>query len=745
MSAIFGERLTFRQGDGSTVELVVYGDEFRARYETASGYTAVFDPDRATWCYALLASGRFVSSGVPVDKPPAPGLRRHLKESDAVRAEQARLRMQTLRPRTPEVAGVARVFGSNRGLLPGRRLSEGTVTGLTVLVEFADVTSTVAAADVTAMLNEPGYSRNGNAGSVRDFFLDASGGKLDYTNVVVGPVRLPQPQAHYVENSLLQPALQAAVTELGVDLRAFDSRGDGVVDAVNILYAGRTVYQGELWPHNGERRLTFGTVRTNLYMLTSMGRSPVDLSIGTFCHESGHLLCRFPDLYDYGERDGDLEESSGLGAFCLMGSGNHLGGGRRPAAICAYLRDLVDWYDERVLVNSPGTYTAVAGDARRVLKYETPRPNEYFLVENRTARGRDSALPASGLAVYHCDTLGSNEWEEGTRERHYQVALLQADGHRDLEHNGNLGDATDLYGAVAGLALSDATTPSSRMWDGTDSGLWISEITAPGPEIRFRTGTPTVPVPGPGTTTVADLLIPDADPAGARSTLEVSASGLLTGLRVAVDILHPYVGDLRVTLASPSGAEVLLRDRTGGDADDVRDVLDSDDAGSPLASFLGTPAAGVWTLHVVDAVRRDTGRLDRWSLWPRTRPEDAPIDAESRPGRAIPDADPVGIDDTITITATGTVRRVRVDVEIRHPFVGDLTVDLMPPSGPAVALHARAGGSRDDLVAAFDAATTPALGGLVGTPVAGPWTLRVRDTARADVGRLERWALHLER
>ncbi|MHB1063110.1 MAG: M6 family metalloprotease domain-containing protein [Georgenia sp.] len=744
MSAIFGERLTFPQGDGTTVELVVYGDEMRARYETPAGCTAVFDADRALWCYALLAVGHLVSSGVPVTKPVPPGVRMHLKESPGVRAAAIRARHDTLRPRPPEVPGLTRTFGANRGLLPGRRVSAGQVRGLTVLVQFADLASTVTSADVAAMLNDEGYRRNGNSGSVRDYFLAMSAGKLDYRNVVVGPVTLPMPQAHYVANSLVQPALTAAVNDLGVNLADFDSRGEGVVDAVNFLYAGRTLYQGELWPHNAERRLTFGNVRTNFYMLTSMGRSPVDLSIGTICHESGHLLCRFPDLYDYGERDGDLEESSGIGYYCLMGAGNHLGGGRQPSAVCAYLRDLVAWYDEHVSLASPAQYTVAAGESRRVHKYDTPRPNEYFLVENRTATGQDAALPASGLAVYHCDTLGSNEWEDGTRERHYQVALLQSDGHLDLEHGSNLGDATDLYGADPGVALADSTTPSSRMWDGTGSGLVISAVTGPGATISFRTGLlPTAPAST--AETVADLLIPDDDPDGARSILELAAPGVLTGLTVEVDLIHPWIGDLTATLIDPGGTEAVLRTRTGGSADDLHARYDSDAPGSPLATLVGRPAAGAWMLHVVDHVRRDTGRLDRWRIEARTAPADGPVEVRSLPGTAIPDASPAGIEDRIDVAEGGTVRTVRVEVEIRHTFVGDLTVDLVPPAGPVVVLRERTGGAADDLRATFDMTTTPGLATLAGTPVRGAWVLRVRDTARHDTGVLERWALSIGR
>ena len=52
------------------------------------------------------------------------------------------------------------------------------------------------------------------------------------------------------------------------------------------------------------------------------------------------------------------------------------------------------------------------------MKYRTDKANEYFIVEHRTRKDLDAHLPASGLAVYHCGILGSNEWEDGTRNRH---------------------------------------------------------------------------------------------------------------------------------------------------------------------------------------------------------------------------------------------------------------------------------------------------------------------------------------
>jgi hypothetical protein len=89
MSAIFGEKLALGQRNGPDVELIVFGDEFYARYESPDGYAAVYDEERGLFCYALLVDGAFVSSAIPVSAPPAPGAVLHGKESDAVRRSKS--------------------------------------------------------------------------------------------------------------------------------------------------------------------------------------------------------------------------------------------------------------------------------------------------------------------------------------------------------------------------------------------------------------------------------------------------------------------------------------------------------------------------------------------------------------------------------------------------------------------------------------------------------------------------------
>ena len=68
-------------------------------------------------------------------------------------------------------------------------------------------------------------------------------------------------------------------------------------------------------------------------------------------------------------------------------------------------------------------------------------------------------LPAGGLLIWHVDE--SQETNED--ENHYLVALLQADGSRDLENDWNRGDGGDPYPGWSGnTALTSRTSHSIR-------------------------------------------------------------------------------------------------------------------------------------------------------------------------------------------------------------------------------------------------------------------------------------------
>jgi M6 family metalloprotease-like protein len=746
MSAIFGEKLIFGQHNGPDLELKVYGDEFYARYEALNGYTVVYDLDQGRYCYAVIEDGRFISSGTPVSKPVPYGIRRHLREHGAIRNEKFRKQYEILRPRIAPLSAssnVMRTYGPNSGLLEGRQVAHGDVCGLTILVEFDNLHTNITDEDVDALLNDENYRGNGNFCSVNEYYKLMSNGKFNYTNKVVGPVRLSRRQSYYINNLLLQEALQIAIEEFNLDLAEFDSTGAGIVDAISLMYAGRSLYAGMLWPHNFYQEMFFGNYRTYFYTIQSLGRNRVDLSIGTFAHESGHMLCRFPDLYDYGERDEDFEESSGLGEYCLMSYGNHLGGGKRPSPICAYLRDLVGWCDNEVNLNNPGQYEAKHGDYRTVMRFSTDRAHEYFLVENRNQDGLDQYLPDSGLAIYHCDTRGSNEYQDGTPDNHYQCALIQADGRFDLENTVRGGDDGDLYESVQGIALSDETVPDSKEWDGSDSGLSISDIGPSGVTIPFQIGgeiceniiTRSV---------VADLIIPDDNPAGVHSEISIDDAGTLLNIKVEVQITHTYRGDLRVQLEAPSGKTVTLHSNQGGHLDNLHLSLDSKNF-LQLAVLAGESIKGKWKLHVSDLLRDDVGRLDTWGLTIEYQSPDQISIGEANPRITIPDDNSNGVQSSILIADTGNVKGLSVEVDISHTYKGDVQIELIAPSGQRALLRSSNRESGRDILETYSETSTASLGALIGEETKGDWVLHVRDLVFYDEGILNRWAIMIRR
>jgi hypothetical protein len=268
---------------------------------------------------------------------------------------------------------------------------------------------------------------------------------------------------------------------------------------------------------------------------------------------------------------------------------------------------LAGWYDEVVDLSKSQTVACSHGEYGKIYLYPTELPNEYFLVENRTQNGLDGALPASGLAIYHCDILGSNEWQGGTADEHYQVGLLQADGHLDLENNRNNGDSTDLFGEVSGVALSSDTSPSTLMWDGSASGLVISDISAPGQEMTFQVGENDQPQ----LVAENDAISVDIELQPGRqhqSTMKFSMKRDANDRQVAVEIEGFSAEDAAIafSLEGPAGVVVHLGtvEATAGDFKAELTPERSDDPGKPTLFSKGT-----WKLVASTSNGIPAGRL----------------------------------------------------------------------------------------------------------------------------------------
>jgi hypothetical protein len=111
---------------------------------------------------------------------------------------------------------------------------------------------------------------------------------------------------------------------------------------------------------------------------------------------------------------------------------------------------------------------------------------EYTIVENRQKTGRDTFIPDAGLAIWHVDETGSNSNQQMTAAMHYECSLVQADNRADLEKNANTGDSEDLYASPNNTQFSDSTSPSAKWWDGGNSGLNVTGVSASGATMTFN-------------------------------------------------------------------------------------------------------------------------------------------------------------------------------------------------------------------------------------------------------------------
>ncbi|MFF5704846.1 M4 family metallopeptidase [Streptomyces sp. NPDC012794] len=98
-----------------------------------------------------------------------------------------------------------------------------------------------------------------------------------------------------------------------------------------------------------------------------------------------------------------------------------------------------------------------------------------------------------------------------------------------------------------------------------------------------------------------------ADNATVDSPITVTRTGNAPStLKVDVNIVHTYIGDLKVDLVAPDGTLYNLHNRAGGSADNI--------VKSFTVNASSEVAQGVWKLRVNDNANLDTGKIDSWKL-----------------------------------------------------------------------------------------------------------------------------------
>ena len=360
-----------RQSDGTTITVILRGDEHINWYTTLDGVLLVQAADNSYYVGKVTKDGRLIAT-------------QQLAHEAAWRSstETNLIRKQDKDKFYSYVSKVAEQSENSYNNSPLTRVTvdsghggvpyfphTGSPKALVILAEFADTTFTIQNTKqvfTNYLMNEghfteTAYAQNRNYKGVRGYFKDCSYGQFTPTFDVVGPVKLPKPQTYYGAGNdnitdLMTDACNAVDNE--VDFSQYDANGDGLVDLVYIIYAGHSAnYRGnastDIWPKSGTTILskTFDGKSIRRYGVSNelAGRENKKKEketingIGLFCHEFSHTL-GLPDIYAYGEgNDAVDQDNQGMEFWDLMDGGTEVQLGRVPSPYLAWEREAMGW------------------------------------------------------------------------------------------------------------------------------------------------------------------------------------------------------------------------------------------------------------------------------------------------------------------------------------------------------------------------------------------------------------------
>ncbi len=321
-----GQMATLTLADGTQVVAELRGDEFGHYYEAADG--RVFVESATADVYEETDKSIIINKA---------NTRRTAR--NAKRAERRNARHE-------EFGVPASYTGSKKGII--------------ILVNFADKTFNAAndQAYFNNIVNTEGFNDGKFNGSVHDYFTSQSNGKFDLTFDVVGPVTVAHDYAYYGQNDSqgddLRP--QEMIVEAcnlvndQVDFNDYDWNGDGEVDQVYVIYAGKGEADGggsnTVYPHEWELSATYSDfdidgVHIDTYACgPELNGSGQINGLGTICHEFSHCL-GLPDFYDTRPSGRNF----GMDTWSLMDYGCYNNDGYTPCNYTGYERMFCGWVE----------------------------------------------------------------------------------------------------------------------------------------------------------------------------------------------------------------------------------------------------------------------------------------------------------------------------------------------------------------------------------------------------------------
>lgn len=498
---------TIIQPDGSTLTIILSGDEHHKIRKTTDGYV-VKKNNKGFYTYAEIDNqNRYIPGSRIAKDPEARSAADQTWVKQLVKPEALPKTVSTGPSKVRSISMVSASTGFPK---------TGSPRSLVIMVNFSDKSFVVPTPQTafTNLLNQADYADNGATGSARDYFMAASNGQFSPQFDVVGPYNLTNTMAYYGENDStgndLRPANMIidackAADAAGINFAQYDTDSDGYVDNIFVYYAGYNEAEhgpeNSIWPHRWAvmpgynidatpNQVRFDGKTVFDYACTSELKGSTGTSmcgIGTFTHEFGHVI-GLPDYYH------TAEDKNTLNTWSIMDAGAYNNYGRTPPTYSAYDRFYLGWLTpEQIstpsnktlfplsLSRSTGTYKNQAyllAATTHNLSGTSPAPAEFFIMEYRKKTGWDSYLPAEGLLFWHID-YNQTAWDENT-PNNYTGTTQTASSHMRV-YLQPLSGSTITPGTAF---TSGSFTPTT--WSGTNINRAITAISKTTDSISFK-------------------------------------------------------------------------------------------------------------------------------------------------------------------------------------------------------------------------------------------------------------------
>jgi M6 family metalloprotease-like protein len=411
--------MTKAQPGGDSLTYYERGDESYHYFESMDGYLLIQD-STGTFYYADSAANISKRKALNADERSVKD-KAFLNSLDKAKVKSLYREKTGVKKfiRTP--AAIKR--GSNGALLKPtvKDITKGSPKFIVIMVYTSSSKSYQAnntKSELSALLNESGYSKHGNFGSIRDYYVEQSNGAFTPTFDVYGPVQISLSGTIKAtdDNTILSAALNAA----GISDFSQYSLDGQYLNGVIIMTPGTdTDGKGSTYENVSYYAKGGNYTVANYIIAPELGSGSSYLldGMGTITHEFGHLLGLMDHYVAYNATNGtaltptywDVMDVGCYNGTYTSDSGNVYG--THVPNFSAFERQSLGWLTPTELSTTDGIYAVDSIQSNTAYTVSTSNNDEWFLIENRQQKGWDSELPGHGLLVWHID-YDENAWEQ---------------------------------------------------------------------------------------------------------------------------------------------------------------------------------------------------------------------------------------------------------------------------------------------------------------------------------------------